>query len=249
MVKNMWRSLLILLGMFFFTSCGSNSPTSDFRIAMDPEWNTLQLPERQAALQAFSTELIEAIAKEQKTRFVLYDRSWDNLVQGLKENKYDGILSLMQPYLFYEKMYDFSDICLHTGPTLVVPISANIKSLEDLNGKEVAVQQNSNAALMLEKYPEILQRTYSSVPQAFNDLLRGSIDGVMVDILTAAAYCSDLYQGKLKIAFPPLTQEGIRLVTLHDKSPEAIQIFNEGLRALKEKGTYAKLTKKWNLIE
>lgn len=244
----MVKYLFIILS--FLASCGNSSFSKpDFRIALDPEWYSLEMPERQSAIQAFSIELLEAIAKEKNLKIEVYDQSWDNLTYNLMEAKYEGILSTMQPYLFYQKIYDFSDLYLPTGPTLVIPISSSIQSLKDMGGKEVAIQRNSNTALILEKYPDIIQRTYDSIPTALTDVANGTIDGAIVDILTAYAFCSDLYQGQLKIGLPPLTQEGIRLITLHDKSPRLIEAFNGGLETLKDNGTYAKLIKKWNLSE
>lgn len=235
--------------LLFLCSCGSSGSKPDFRIALDPQWYALELPDRKSAIQAFSVELIEAIAKEKNLRIELYDRSWDNLVYGLTDQQYEGILSTMQPYLFYEKMYDFSDLYLPTGPTLVIPASIDIKSLDSMAGKEIAIQRNSNTALILEKHPGIIQRTYDSIPAALVDVANGTVDGAMVDILTAYAYCTDLFQGRLKIALPPLTHAGVRLVTLHNKSPRLISAFNDGLQSLKENGTFDKLAKKWNLIE
>ena len=48
---------------------------------------------------------------------------------------------------------------------------------------------------------------------------------------------------------PPLTQEGLRLVTLkNEKGQQLIDAYNEGLDRLKEAGTYDKLLEKWGLI-
>lgn len=233
----------------FIVSCGSSSSKPDFRIALDPEWYGLEMPERSLSIQAFSIEIFQAIAKEKKMKIVLYDQNWDALIYGLIEEKYEGILSTLQPYLFYQKTYDFSDIYLPIGPTLVIPTTFSIKSLDEMNNKEIAIQRDSNAALVLERYPDIIQRTYETISSALSDVANGVVDGAIVDILTAHSYCSNLYQGRLKIAFPPLTQEGLKLVTLHNTSSGLIHTFNEGLKELKENGTYATLVKKWNLGE
>jgi len=244
----MRRCLLIIL--LFFAGCGgSSSPSVDYKVALDPAFSSLSLQGRNMSLRAFTIELLEAIGKEQNVKIAIYDRSWDNLLWGLQNRDFNGIVSTMQPYLFYEKLYDFSQIYLMTGPTLVVPAAANIESLADMNGKEVAIQRGSNTALILEKYPGIIQRTYDSVPQSLIDVATGAIDGTVLDILTAAAYCRDLHQGMLKIALPPLNAEGLRLVSLHGQSPELIRLFNNGLKKLQENGEYSKLVQKWGLGE
>ncbi len=243
--KMRWVALLLL----FCASCGGGSSTYDYRIALDPEWTSLDLPGRETNIRAFSVELIEEIAKIKNVRVGIYGRNWENIMWGLQNEDYEGILSSMQPYLFYEKLYDFSGQYLLTGPTVVVPMKTQAKSLDDFNGKEIAVIQGSKSSLILEKYPGIIQRTYATAAQALLDISNGIIDGAVIDILTAEAYCLDLYKGMLKVAFPPLTPEGIRLVSLHGKSPKLIKLFDEGLKELKESGKYAELARKWNLAE
>jgi ABC-type amino acid transport substrate-binding protein len=237
--------ILPLLLLFF--GCGSSSKSYDYAVAFDPSWHALQLPGREAALRAFSIDLIEAINKEENIQIALFEKSWDNLMYGLQKGEYQGILSNMQPYLFYEKLYDFSQPYLLTGPTVVVPIATQVSSLDEFSGKEIAIQRDSPAALILEKYPGIIQRSYDSITQALNDVANGVVDGAVIDILTAEAFCNDLFQERLKIAFPPLTQEGIRIVALHKQADALITTFNRGLKRLKENGTYDQLARKWNL--
>ena len=152
----------------------------------------------------------------------------------------------MSSYLFYEKVYDFSDLYLATGPTIVMRIDAKVDSLEELSGKEIAVIQGSDYGLILEKYSGVIQRSYLTTPAALNALSAGDIDGVIIDILTARAYCNDLFQGKLKIVFPPLNGDGLRLVTMHGKNEGLIRRFDKGLKTLKDDGTYQKILDKWN---
>ncbi len=205
------------------------------------------MPGRESALTAFSCELIEAIGVEEKLKIEIVRRSWSNLTLGLREGDYQAICSSMQPYLFYEKLYLFSDLYLATGPVLVIPIGTSYHTLSEMKGRLVGVLRNSSDALLLEKYPDIIQRTYDSIQQALDDTQQGVIDGMIIDILTAEAFVNDLYQGQLKISTPPLTSEGVRLIALHGTRPDLIQRFNRGLSRLKSNGTYKKLTEKWGL--
>lgn len=214
---------------------------------MDPTWSTLSLPGRMPALKAFTAELIREIGKLEELQVSLYDTSWDRLFFGLQKGQDDAILSTMEPYLFYEKTYDFSEPILLTGPTVVIRTEDEIKSLDDFSGKEVAILRLSKAALILEKYPEITQKVYESVPEALNAVAAGEVDGAAIDILTASAFCTDLYQGQLKIAFPPLNREGIRLTLLHDHAPELLAKFNHGLKQMEKSGKLLKLAQKWSL--
>lgn len=243
----MKRALVTLL--IFLAACGGKSSSYDYEVALDPGWYTLEAPGREGALTAFSTELMEEIGRAEGLNIEVLGRSWNNLLYGLQAKQYNAIFSTMQPYVFYEKQYDFSDLYLLTGPTVVVPADADISSLNDFDAKLVGVQRDSDTALLLEKYPNIIQRTYDSIPQALNDVADGIIEGAAVEILLAEAYIQDLFNGQLKIAFPPLTQDGIRVIAIHGQAPKFIKSFNEGLKKLKKNGKYDELVRKWGLTE
>lgn len=229
------------------TSCGRGVDARKYTIGIDPSWYHLDAKGREKNISLFSNELLQEISHLEHLHLSSTKRNWDNLLSGLDEEKYEAILSYMPPLLSYEKKYDFSSLYLSTGPVLVLPINAKETSLSNLSGKEIAVIKGSSAELIVEKYPEILIRTYESIPAAFNDLLKGTIDGAVVDYLNALAYTEDIYTGQIKIVSPPLNDEGLRLVTLHEKAPELIQAFNEGLSHMQKSGKYSALAKKWNL--
>jgi polar amino acid transport system substrate-binding protein len=247
-VKMFYRFLCVVFtGLIFLSGCSGKSKSKVHTVALDNEWTTLQVPGRQSNLTGFATELLQRIGQLENINLVKVTVSWDNLLPGLLNKKYEAILSSMGPYIFNQQQFDFSELFLKTGPVLVVLSSSPITSLKALGGKEVAVMPDSTGALILEKYPGVLIRHYASAPQAFNDVIKGVIDGAIVDILTATAYCQDIYHGELAIVTPPLNDTGLRLVTLYHVKPDLIEKFNEGLDQLKSSGEYDKLLEKWGL--
>jgi polar amino acid transport system substrate-binding protein len=247
MYQFMWRHLLLFLSALFLGNCGGKSDTYDFKIALDPIWYSLEAPGRETALTAFTIELIAEIGKVEKLTFGLYQKSWNDLIYGLQQKNYDAICSTMQPYLFFDQMYAFSHLYLMTGPVLVVPAALPSSSLAQLDGKIVGIIRDSNSALILEKYPQIIQRTYSSIPEVLLDVSTQTVDAAVINLLAAEAFTQNLFHNRLKIGSPPLTQEGVRLISLKGKSESLIFRFNRGLKKLHENGTYATLAKKWQL--
>lgn len=244
-MRRIFSCLILLLTLF---SCGSNS-NGGRKVGVDASWYPLNLDGRTNNVTAFSTELLGQIGKIEKIPFVRVTVNWDTLLEGLKKNEYEAILTSMPPYIFNEKLFDFSDIYLPLGPVLVVPVQSKIDSLDDLDGKEVAVIAGSTSTVILEGAKGVLIRSYDSIPAALNDLAAGNIDGAMIDILSAVAYCNDLFQGQLRIATPPLNDEGLRLVTKHGIASDLIRGFNRGLQRLKKNGDYDAMLKKWGLVE
>jgi len=242
-------AILRILGLFllFLASCGGKKNEFDYKIALDPQWYSLELPGKEAAITAFSSELIAAIGLEENLNLGVFQRSWSNLMLGLQDNSYQAICSALQPYLFYEKLYSFSDVYLPLGPVIVTGIDSKFKNLEELSGFEVGIVQGSNYALILEKYPAIIQRSYGALQPALDDVKQGILQAAIVDFQTAEAFTRDLYQGQLKISSPPLTQDGVRLLGLQGSSDDLIKKFNAGLRKLQKNGTYTKIAQKWGV--
>lgn len=228
---------------------GCSSPSRDeLRVGVDPSWFPLAVPGREQNITGFSTELLKEIAKIQKLSTTKVTVNWDDLVDGLHNNKYNAILSSMPPYAFNRQTYDFSELYLTTGPVLMVASDSPITSLKTIKGKEIAVIPDARGAMLLEKYPGVILRPYDSIPKALNDIVKGEVDGALVNILSAVAYCQDLYQNKLKIVTPVLSNEGLRLITVKDGG-DWVSHFNRGLAKLKSSGAYDKLLLKWDLKE
>ncbi len=239
-----YASFLFILLCFFM---GCSAVKEEYSVALDPSWAPLFLEGKEKQITAFSTELLQQVGNREDIIFKKFTVSWDQLLTGLQEKKYDAILSSVQPYAFNAKLYDFSNIYLSTGPVLIVPITSTVTSLTELSGKQVAVQPQIKDTLILEKYEGILIRNYSSVPQALNALERGDVDAALVDVLLAKAYIRDLYHGKLKIVSSPMDTEGLRLLTRHGEHPKLIAAFNRGLKALQKQEKLDDIEKKWGL--
>lgn len=241
-------SLFALFSLFALLSgCSQKESATEYQVAMDSSWYPLLLEGKENNVTAFSTELLQKIDRNEHLLMTKVTVSWNTLVGGLKEGKYNAILSSMFPYPSTQETFDFSELYLATGPVLVMATSSPFISFSHLSNKEIAVMPDSKGTGILEKYPSILIRNYSSTAQALNDVSQGIIDGALVNNLIAIAYCQDLYEGKLQIVTPPLNQEGLRLVTLRGKAPELIDAFNEGLESLQRSKEYDQLLQKWHL--
>lgn len=234
------------IALFCVTSC-STVPSTGYTIAIDPSWFPLDLPQKEPYILAFTKELLQKISEKKGVPLNRVTVSWDNLLEGLNKKYYQGIFSMMEPYIFNLEKYDFSDVYLHTGPVLVMREAATKAQAKKLYESEVAVFSDRQEALLMKQFPEALFRMYASIPKALLDVASGVIEGAFIEHLEAVSYVSDIYKGQLKIVSQPLTQEGIKLVTLAHQNKELIKVFNEGLDDLIRNGEYEKLSKKWRL--
>jgi polar amino acid transport system substrate-binding protein len=243
------KIITLLLCALLACSCSGKKNKSTYEIGIDPTWYPLQVPAQEKNLLAFSIELLVEIAKKERLPLAISTVNWDNLVQGLGEKKYAAILGSLPLYNFNVKKYSFSEIYLKTGPVLVIPENSSIKGVMDLKGIEVGVVHGSSAAVLLQTAPGVILRNYDTVPATLADLFDQQIEAAAVPAIIAQDYVRNFYSGNLKIIGPPLNDEGLRLITLHQTHPDLIRRFNKGLTALKKNGEYDNLLKKWGLSE
>lgn len=218
------------------------------RIGLDPTWYPLNLQGKEKNILAFSEDLLMAIADQEKMVLTLVTVSFDNLFAGLDGSYYDAVLSSLKPTLINRDWYYFSDPYFLLGPVLLVRADSSATSITSLANKTVGVRTGTPLIFNVDQYPSILITTYDNVSQALNDLDKGIIEGFILDAISAHTYTTGLYTKRLKIISVPLSDTGLRFITR--KEPEGARLikgFNEGLRALKESGTYDQLLTKWSL--
>lgn len=239
--------IMVLISLLFVCGCSSKS-NKKYRIAIDMSWYSLDTMEKGQNITGFSRELLEQMAISENMNIELIPVNWDYLMEGLQKKSYDAILSSLPPLLIYQELYQFSDLYLATGPCIVLRIDESIRNLNDLAGKEIAIQQGDLQAMqVIQKIPDILIRNYDVIPKALNDTVRQNIDGVCFSALGAWSYCRDLYKDTLHVVIGPLNQAGLRLVTEKDANSTLIKMFNRTLKEQKSSGKYQKLLEKWSL--
>lgn len=246
------RFFHIFLCLFLVSlSCFSGSCTSQgktFRIGIDPSWYPLTLSGKEGNVSAFTDDLLKEISKLEGIYFEKITVSWDNLVSGLQEEKYDGMISSIYPYIFNVATYDFSEVILPTGPVLVVRSSYKADLNEGMTGQEISVDSLQSEALLMQVYPDVTVRRYFQVSEVIHDILIEEIDGALIDSISAIAFAQEIYENKLTLVSPPLNDAGLRMMILKGKNEVFISAFNRGLSKARDKGIYNRLLKKWSLL-
>lgn len=249
--------LLPLLAWGLIRGCSQNKAERKrfYFIGRDSTWYPLNLRGKERNLIAFTNDLMDAIAKETGLHFEWIETSPSNLVEGLNIENYDAIVSTLRPNFVNRNHYFFSNLFFELGLVLIVRQNAPVTSLKDLQGKTIAIARNSYPIFNsireggVQTY-NIQLVTYDNVNHALDQLKTGSLDGIVAHTLTAYALTKSFDKETFKVATPPLTDEGLRLITLQNETSEAlIKDFNQALKKIKENGEYAQLIAKWDLID
>ncbi|MEZ5315141.1 MAG: transporter substrate-binding domain-containing protein [Chlamydiales bacterium] len=242
----MKRILICLL--FFFIGCTPSTPKVHFcLIGRDTNWVPLNFDRKTIHINGFTNALIQELNLLEKTNFQIIDVSWDQLLQGLEKKNYTAVLTSLDPNAISKEIYTFSDPFLLTGPVLVTPIDGDIHSLADLENTTVGAYAYDNSVLILQNYPSILIETYQSILNALQAVKEGRLAGALIPHLEAQSFLGTIYDQTLRISTPPLSDQGLRLITLKNQHPNLIKNFNHGLKKLQKNGNYCTLQRRFRL--
>lgn len=235
------KIVLFFCSLLLLVSCSSSSTLQ--RIARDPSWASLSFDIALDNVNAFTTALVQEIAKAERLSIEIIDVDSINLLNWLQQGKYIGALSSLAPLPEYRELYDFSEPILPLGPVLIVPIHSPVRTLGDLRGKHLGVYAFDESTLIAQKEASVVIDLYQNIPTALDATLTGIYDGILVPNLTAQQLIPTRYANQLKIVTPPLNDLAIRLLT--QKKGPFLASFNKGLERLKASSRYLALQKKF----
>ncbi|KAF1084539.1 Cystine-binding periplasmic protein precursor [Sporotomaculum syntrophicum] len=127
--------------------------------------------------------------------------------------------------------------------------NTDINTKEDLKGKTVGTQAGSSGYEACKDLVEegIIEedslKQYNQYPEAFQDLVIGRIDVIVVDVTTAEDYLSkkpDTY----KIVEEPLVED-MYAIGLRKADKDLKEVLDQTLIEMMEDGTLSEISKKW----
>lgn len=217
-------------------------------IATDAAFPPMEFVDENKQIVGFDIDMMNAIAERMGFQVEYKNTAWDGIFAGLESGDYDAILSAVTINDERKQTYDFSDPYINAGQTVVVRADETaIASDKDLSGKVVGAQIGTTGAFAVQDIEGATLKEYDTIDLALQDLVNGQVDAVVVDTPVAADYAlaSEAFKGKLKIVGEPFTDEYYGVVVRKGESQEFIQLFNEGLKAIKEDGTYDQIYAQW----
>jgi polar amino acid transport system substrate-binding protein len=176
--------------------------------------------------------------------------AWDGIFAGLENGKYDAVMSSVTITDERKKTMDFTAPYYNAGQILTVRADLNgVMVIADLKGKTVGDQIGTTGAFEIDKVKDannIKEKTYDEIGLAFEDLMNGRIDGVVVDTPTAASYAlqNEKYKGKLKTVGAPLTEEYYG-VAVKKGNQKVLDLLNAGLKKVMDSGANKAIEDKW----
>ncbi len=266
------RRILSLLVVLITASCAKSTTRlscEKYCVGVDPSFFPTELGQQKANVNAFTHDLIDAIAKHERVQIEIISLNWDNLIDEMMMGKVDSVVSSAPPNLINMTKYAFSDPLLCTGPVLIVSKTSPVCDLSQLGGKVVATRYGNDEIEIIASYPKTQFIFYDRFASALELVSLGNIQATLIPAIPAARYVEDIFHDTLKIVSGPLTNEALRLLIPspgtkemrsdhcqcpHDQSQaqrrkKLIILINHGIAHMHKSGEYEKLQAKWTLSQ
>lgn len=194
-------------------------------------------------LSGFEIELAEAVAKKWGVPIEWKAVSFDALLPGLSNDRWDLVIAGVAITDERAKAVTFTDPA-YCGGGVIVSTGAPLKNGKDLVGKTVSVQTGSTFLDEVQKIPGVKEaKNFPQDTDARGALLSGRVDAWVTDPAVARHAVASSPKSGLVI--------GGMLFIEHDAAAVAkgnqtlADAFNKSLKELMADGTYASLSKKW----
>lgn len=240
---------LMLIALLFGASAAQASPednapdTSDgetYIIGTDTTFAPFEFRDDSGELVGIDIDIVKAIAEDQGFNVEFQSLGFDAALQALRSNQVDGVIAGMGITPEREEIYDFSDTYF-TGELTLARTENNdeINGWDDLEGKTVAVKRGSLSEEWAQEMQEEVDFEITSLDQTttmVQTVKAGNADA-LADDLPIIAYGIQQGSGLEMISEPESTGDYGFAVNKGDNE-ELMQMFNDGLKNLKESGEY-----------
>ena len=248
-------TLILLLAMGMLAGCGggaseegqSSDETKVFNIATDTTFAPFEFQNEAGDYVGIDIEILAAIAEDQGFKYELNPLGFSAAVAALESNQTDGVIAGMSITEDRQKKYDFSEAYYDSGVVMAIAADNDtIKSYADLNGQKVAVKTGTEGATYAESIMD--QHGFKVVyfdesPLMYEDVKTGNTVACFEDY-PVMGY--GITQGNgLKMVTDMEKGSSYGFAVLKGKNTDLLEMFDAGLKNIRDNGKYQEILDKY----
>lgn len=226
-----------------FAGCGDKDATEKLTMATNAEFRPFEYLEGEEIVGA-DVDMAKALAEKMGRELEITNIDFDAALTGAATGKYDVAIAGITANDERKKNMNFSNDYYTASQAIIVTAESEIKSVADLEGKEIACQEGTTGEqyLLDNKYNN---HSYKSAPEAVSALTAGKVDAVVIDDAVARALSAE-QDGKTVVLDEALTKEAYA-IAIKKGNDELTAEINEALEALKAEGVLKDIFEKYGL--
>lgn len=270
MQKKIFRVLALFaictMAIMAFSACGNNNAPSNEQLTevdapsgdesadkvivmgTNAEFPPFEFVGDDGQVDGFDPALVKEIGKRIGVEVKIENMEFKSLIFSLTNGKIDLAAAGMTVTEERQKEVDFSDTYFVANQMIIVKEGSDIKTLEDLRGKSVGVQEGTTGDLSISKEEyadepdhfshEVTVQRFKKGVDAVMDLVNERLDAVVIDSNPAAEYVKN---NEGLVALESGLDEEEYAIAVKKGNSELLEQINKALAEIKEDGTYDKI--------
>lgn len=253
-------ALILLLSVGLLAGCGggadngTDKPVDEakvYNIATDTTFAPFEFQNDAGEYVGIDIEILAAIAEDQGFEYKLNPLGFSAAVAALESNQTDAVIAGMSITEERQKKYDFSEAYYDSGVVMAIAAGNDtVKSYDDLKGKKVAVKTGTEGATFAESIKDqygFKVVYFDESPFMYEDVKTGNSVACFEDY-PVMGY--GITQGNgLKMVTDMEKGSSYGFAVLKGKNTELLEMFNAGLKNIRDNGTYQEILDKYIAAE
>ena len=238
--KRLALLFVIVMTAALFSGCSSKS--NELVMATNAEFPPYEFKDGDKIV-GIDVEIAQAIAKNMGRTLKIEDIAFDSIIPEVQSGKADMGVAGMTITEDRLKSIDFSDTYITASQVIIVrKDNADIKTPDDLAGKNVGVQLGTTGDIYAEDIKDVKLERYNKGFEAVQALQQGKIDAVIIDDQPAAIFAKQ--NDDITVIGTPFTLEDYA-IAVKKGNTELLKQINDAIKELKESGELQKIFDKY----
>jgi polar amino acid transport system substrate-binding protein len=242
----------VVFAMFILAACSSGEEASkgdqglelkkegEFHFIVSGEFPPFSSVDSNGELTGYDVAVGKAIAEELGLKAVPEKFKFHGMISAIKADRFDAAVASHTITEDRKQAVNFSEPYYYSGPVIFTRPDSDIKTKEDLEGKDVAVSKGSTYEKSAQEFTDKISN-YDSDATALRALSEGKHDAVITDSITG--------KQAIEKGFKIIEQEHLgsseQAVAVKKEDKELLEAINKALKKLKDSGKLAELSEEY----
>ena len=207
------------------------------------------LDEQSNSYVGIDMDILAAVAQDQGFEYEVRNEGFDASMGAVQSGQADAMIAGMTITDERKETFDFSDGYYEEGQIMVVAANADIKSVDDLKGTNVAVKNGTAGADYAKSIKDKIGfeiTNYDGSPEMYQAVITGTNSACFED-KAVIIYSIEKKNLELKTVGETMNPKEYGFAVKKGSNAELLAMFNKGLANIKANGKYDEILAKYGL--